>query len=347
MQETEHLVRYNLLLLLLFLSLFSGSIFAQNYPDPVVDSLLKSGINKLLLQDYDQARNIFEELNKKYPELPLGKIYLVGTSIARSYDYKEPYNSDYINDNLDTAETIADRLYEKDPDNIWHQCFVSLRAGYYAYYEALERNWLSAFSNGINSVKGFEKCLAMNPEFYEAYAAIGGFKYWRSRKTESLKWLPFIKDEREEGIKYLKKAVEKATYTNYMAVNSLLWIYIDQKKYQDAINLAEKMLNEYPDCRYFLWPEARAYEGVDKRKAISLYEKILSMYKNMKNNNHYNEIVLEHIIARQYAKLSEKQKALRYCNEILSITNLSDFVKDKLGDRLEHVQDLKKELSGQ
>lgn len=312
-----------------------------------MDSLLKAGINNLLLQDYDQAKATFSVLDREYPKLPLGKIYLVGTSIARSYDYKEPYNSDYINDNLDSAETLADRLYEKDENNIWYQCFVSLRAGYYAYYQALDRNWLSAFSNGINAVKGFEKCLAMNPNFYEAYAAIGGFKYWRSRKTESLKWLPFIKDEREEGIKYLKMAVEKATYTKYMAINSLLWIYIDQKKYNEAISLAEKSLKEYPDCRYFLWPQARAFEGVDNKKAISLYEKILDMYRNMKNNNHFNEIVLEHIIARQYLKLGDKQKALDYCNRILSLKNLSDFVKDRLGDRLDHVRDLKKELSGE
>ena len=48
--------------------------------------------------------------------------------------------------------------------------------------------------------------------------------------------------------------------------------------------------------------------------------------------NHFNEIVLKHLIAQQYEKMGEKVKALKLCNEIMGITKLSDFVKNKLGD---------------
>ncbi len=346
MRETEHLAHYRNFFAAFFLILFSVNSYSQNYPDHVVDSLLRKGISDILFQNYSGAKETFNYLRNNYSVLPLGNIYLAATEIARAYDYEEPYNSDYIIENLDTAEIKANRLLDKDDNNIWYIYFKALREGYYAYYQALGKNWLSALSNGVNSVRDFEKCLSINPDFYESYTAIGAYKYWRSRKTEFLKWLPFVKDERESGIKNLQSAINHSTYHEYLAVNSLLWIYIDQKKYQAAVELAEKILKKYPSSRFILWPLARAYEEIDIKKSISIYKSILDSYSQMKNSNHYNEIVLKHIMAQQYVKLNEKKIALDLCNEILSIRGLSEYVQDKLGDRLDRVQELRKELSG-
>ena len=105
------------------------------------------------------------------------------------------------------------------------------------------------------------------------------------------------------------------------------------------------MLQENPLCRVFKWGLARAYEDVDKRKSISVYNNILQSYPKEGLANHFNEIVLKHKIAQQYYKLGEKQKALSLCNEILSIKNLSDYVKDQLDDRLSRVEELKQQLT--
>lgn len=346
MRETGHLAHYRKLFTAFFLILLSVNSYSQNYPDHVVDSLLRKGIDDILLQNYSEAKETFKYLRSNYSLLPLGNIYLAATEIARAYDYEEPFNSDYITANLDSAEAKAKNLLDRDDNNIWYRYFWALREGYYAYYQALGKNWLSALSNGVNSVRDFEKCLGIDPDFYESFTAIGAYKYWRSRKTEFLKWLPFVKDERESGIKNLQEAINHSTYNNYLAVNSLLWIYIDKKKYQEAIELAEKILKRYPSSRFIMWPLARAYEEIDIKRSINIYGNILDSYSQRKKSNNYNEIVLKHIIAQQYVKLGEKQKALNLCNEILSVNNLSEYVQDKLGNRLDRVRELKRELSG-
>ena len=328
------------------LILFSAKGFSQTYPDPVVDSLLKSGINDIILQNYSRARDTFEYLNKTYPKLPLGNIYLVANEIARAYDYEEPYKSDYITANLDTAETKTEALLDKNEDYIWYIYFKALDEGYRAYFQVLRSNWLSVVSNSFDAIRDFEKCLNADSNFYEAYLPIGCYQYWRSRKTEVLRWLPFVKDETEKGIKNLQLAVDKASYHRYMAINTLLWVYIDQKKYQAAIDLAEKSLKQYPGSRFFMWPLARAYEGVDLTKAIDVYKRLLNFYTSLPNSNFYNEIVLKHILAQQYVKIGDKKTALELCNQILSLKNIPDYTKDKLGDRLDRVAELKKELSG-
>ena len=342
-QETEHLGLYKkIFVIFLFVVSFKG--FAQTYPDPVVDSLLNSGINDIILQNYSRAESTFEQLNNSYPKLPLGNIYIVATEIARAYDYEEPYNDNLITQNLDAAEAKTENLLDKDDSNLWFIYFKALKEGYYAYYQVLQKNWLSAFSNGVDAVRDFERCLKIDPAFYESKIAIGSYQYWRSRKTEFLKWLPFIKDETELGIKNLQVAVNHASYHRYSAIYSLLWIYIDQKNYQAAIDLAEKTLKQYPGSRFFMWPLARAFENVDIRKAIIIYQELLDFYSKLPNSNFFNEIVLKHILAQLYVKQGDKKKALELCNQILSRKNIPEYTRNRLGDRLNRVEDLKQQL---
>ena len=340
MQGTGHLVRSSIIYILLLLTI-ALNVYAQEYPDKSVNSLLKSGIDDIINQNYTQAKNKFELLNSKYPDLPFGKIYLAATEIARSYDYGEEYNGEVISKYLNSSKEQSEKLVNNNPDNIWNHYFLGLAEGYISYYEGLNGSWITSLKEGINSASKFEDCLKMNPEFIEAYSGIGNYKYWKSKKTGFLNWLPFVHDDRAEGIKYLENAVDKSSYNNYLAVNSLIWIYIDQKKFDKAEQVSEKALMEYPKSRFFKWGLARAFEDLDKQKAINNYYEILNSYPNLKSMNHYNEIVLKHLIAQQYEKMGEKEKALKLCNDIMGITNLSDYVKSKLGDRLNRVNELR------
>jgi tetratricopeptide (TPR) repeat protein len=347
MRETEHLARSKLILIILLPLVFYGKIFPQKYPDTIIDSLIDNGMKELINQDYQTAATIFENLDVKYPDLPLGKIFITAVEIAKAFDYSESIDSDSIDKNLIEAREKSKRLVETYPGNVWYRYCLGLSKGYYAYFEALNKNWFSAISNGISSESDFEKCLEIKPDFYEAYLAIGSYKYWKSRKTEFINWVPFVQNEEDIGIKDLRIAIDHPSYHRYMAIYSLIWIYIDKKQFYDAKILAELALKEFPDVRLFKWGLARAFEGIDISKSIKLYNDILISYKRIKNINHCNEIILKHIIAQLYNKMNEKQKALNLCDDILSITNLSEYEKDKLNDRLSRVRELRKELIGE
>ncbi len=103
------------------------------------------------------------------------------------------------------------------------------------------------------------------------------------------------------------------------------------------------LLTKYPNSRFFKWALARAYEDVDKRKSISVYNEILNSYNNNDNLNNINKIILIHLIAQQYQQLGEGDTALKLCNKILN-TKLDDHEESKLEKRLERVKDLRKEL---
>lgn len=344
MQETGFLVRSNYLILL-FSFFLSLKLFPQVYPDERVDFLLKTGIKSIVNQDYDQGKIIFTTLNNEFPTLPLGKIYLAANKIAEAYDYAEEFDETFIIKNLEEAKEISEELIDKDEENIWYHYFYALTEGYTAYYHAIKENWFSALSTGVDAISEFEDILVLDENFYEAYIAIGTFEYWKSSKMEFMNWLPFNSDTRKIGIDRLRVAIDSSTYNSYLAVSSLIWIYIDQKKYLDAIEISEKALKDFPQSRNFKWGMARAYEEINPEKAIELYLEILKSYPPEHISNHVNEIILKHIIAQQYVKLGDTKNALNYCDQILSLENLPPKTTEKLSERLERVKSLKKELS--
>jgi len=344
MPETELLGQSKIYLFLSVL-LFFSELSAQVYPDPKVDSLLRIGINKVVSQNYSDANKIFNQLNNDYSSLPLGKIYLAANKIAEEFDYAKDFDESYIRAKLDEAKNQAEKLIDSDGSNIWYHYFIALCEGYTSYFEAINGSWFSALSTGVNSISEFEDILNSDDKFFEAYIAIGTFEYWKSRKLEFVSWLPFSSDTRKIGIEFLLTAIDSASYNSHLAVNSLIWIYIDQKKYEDAVNIAQKALKDFPDSRTYKWGMARAYEEINPLKAISLYQEILASYPVLKNGNYKNEITLKHLIAQQYAKLGKKEMAIKYCDEILLIKNIPEKTLKEMSDRLQRVKELKKELT--
>lgn len=344
MLEIARLVRSKIILLF-FVFLTYTELPAQKYPDAQVDSLLRIGIKHIINQDFTTAKEVFNYLNKEYQNLPLGKIYLAANKIAEAYDYAQDFDETYILKNLESAKEQSEKLVEVDEDNIWFRYFYGLAEGYISYYEAIEGSWFSALSTGINSISEFEKILIKDKDFYEAYIAIGTFEYWKSRKLEFMDWLPFTSDTKNIGIDRLSVAIDSSSYNSHLAINSLIWVYIDQRKYEDAIKVAEKALNEFPQSRTFKWGLARAYEEENSLRSIELYLDILHSYPDSLKENYKNEITLKHLIAQQYAKLGDKEKAIQFCDEILSMKNIPKKTLDELSGRLERIKSLKNELS--
>ena len=344
MLETARLAHCKIFLVF-FVVLIYSEYPAQVYPDERVDSLLRTGIKQIVNQDYKSAEKTFIKLNKEYSQLPFGKIYLAANKIAEAYDYAQDFDEEYIFKNLESAKEQSQELVDKDDSNIWYHYFYALSEGYISYYEAIQGSWFTSLSTGINSISEFEKILDEDKNFYEAYIAIGTFEYWKSRKLEFMDWLPFANDTKNIGIDRLIVAIDSSSYNSHLAIHSLIWIYIDQKKYEEARKVAEKSLIEFPQSRTFKWGLARAYEEKNPLKAIKLYLDILHSYPDTLRQNYKNEITLKHIIAQQYAKLGETEKAINYCDEILSMKNIPKKTLEELSGRLERVKALKTELS--
>ncbi|GBD90113.1 hypothetical protein BMS3Abin04_00829 [bacterium BMS3Abin04] len=339
MPETVRLVRFNIILF--FIATLCS---AQTYPDSKVDSLLRNGIDLIISQKYNQAKKTFKSLDQKYPKIPFGKIYLAATHIARTADYGLDPGSDSIEDKLDEVVDLSEGLLDNDEQNIWNNYFMALSLAYKAYFNILTGDYISAFSDGYKSVQYYERCAEIDSNFYESYLALGTYKYWKSAKTNSFSWLPFIKDNREEGIRLLKKTINNFAYNKYLALNSLVWIYIDEKEFRKAEDLSKTALKDYPDSRFFIWGLARAYEDLDTQKAINSYGEILQSLKSENKLFNVNYVILNHKIAMLYYRQNKYLKALNLLNQIANVKELNNYEKKVLNSRLVRVDELREKI---
>ncbi len=149
MQVIEHLVRFRVFLFVLF---FTRFLVSQTYAVKKVDSLLKAGIDQIINENYAKAQITFSLLDKEYPNLPFGKIYLSATLIAKSFDLKLPSNKTLIDSNLNAAIKISEGRLDKNK-SAWNIYLVALSKGYLAYFEAINKDWLSALNEGFESAK--------------------------------------------------------------------------------------------------------------------------------------------------------------------------------------------------
>lgn len=331
------------ILIILFFLLTTNNIVAQVYPDAKVDSLLKEGIRYIVMQQYDKAESLFKQLSQHESNIPFTKIYTTAVEIVKAYDYGIPFNDSAITGNLEKAVNICEELLDTNDENIWYNYFAAVAYAYSAYYEALQQNWLSAFTEGIESIEYFDRCIELDPSFYEAYVASSSYTYWKARKTESVNWLPFFDDGREEAITQLEKAVDYSAYNTFLAVNSLLWIYIDRGEAEKVIDITSKMLKEYEGSRFFMYPLARAYEDIDYAKANEVYLKIIHSYEMEQITSKVRYVELYHKVAQNYQRMDDCENALKMCNKILEMRPFTEFELEHINERIFRVLELKKE----
>lgn len=335
------MARYKFIFLILFLPCLC---FAQKLPDAYADSLLRKGIDNIVNQKYDLAFGSFVKFIDKYPKSPLGHLYLAAVKIARADDYGTQFDDKFITQKLDYAAKLSEKLISEDPNNKWNIYYLALSRGYAAYYASMQSDYIAAFDDGLESYNLFTKCVSIDSLFYDSYIALGSYKYWKSAKSSFLNWLPFVEDETDLGIFYLKKAGNNSSYNNYLAVYSLMWIYIDKDKPHEAVKIAESALKKYPDSRFFKWGLARAYEDIDKNKSIAILQDIMHSLTLEKNLTKLNETVIKHKMAMFYNRLGRNEESLKLCSEILNINGYTQYEKAALKERLERVKKLRAEL---
>ena len=319
------------------------SVSAQTYENERINILFSRGLEHLKNIDYTRATADFDTLAKEFPNRALGNVYKAGIFTLKEYDYLIPINPDTIFYYLDKAQEVAETNYDEEPEKLVNVYELALVLGMKGYYYALEGNYFSALTEGISSLQYFGECLQIDTTCYDAYVAIGSYKYWKSEFGESLLWLPFVEDERAEGEVFLLKAINNNSFHSYVAVHSLTWAYLLSERDAKAVTLLENIVRNYPNNRTFAMLLGRAYFNIDKNKSIYWYNIVLDSYRKSETGSKIREIELLNKIAVLYEILDKNTLALECCNNILEYT-LNDFEQDFLSARLERVVELKKKI---
>lgn len=280
-------------------------VHAQWKLENPLDSLVIRGIDLILQQEYRSADSIFRSLAKNYPRHPAGDLYRAAVRQAYAIDFSVEVDRNEFDSLLESGREKARTLQWP-----WREYFLATADGYEAYERAARGDWFGGARLGYSYSGDFENIVEKDSSFYDAYVGIGTYDYWRSRKTEFLNWLPFVKDDRLLGIYLVEQGAERSTYNRFAAVSALVSILIDAERYPEVLKWSERGLASYPENRIFLWGKATALDRQKRSsEAVEAYKNLLANILASSAPHPYDEIVCRLNLAQCQIALHDTAEA--------------------------------------
>ncbi|MFH2036825.1 MAG: hypothetical protein ABIJ45_10515, partial [Candidatus Zixiibacteriota bacterium] len=184
------------------------------------------------------------------------------------------------------------------------------RYAYQSLWEARFGSKFSALSLGIKAKNRYLTAQESDPALYDIYLGLGSYHYWKSVKAGILRTIGLFKNEKDKGIYEVHLAIDSSLFSREAAVSSLIWIFINEEKYDSAIILAKKMFFQYPDGNNFLYPLGEAYYKSEQyEKSMEIYGELFNRLKN-NPGNYFNLIEVTYYINESSLKIGSEIKTL-------------------------------------
>ncbi|MEW6686269.1 MAG: hypothetical protein AB1393_08690 [Candidatus Edwardsbacteria bacterium] len=307
-----------------------------------IDSLIYRGIELTLQENYNEAMGVFAKIIQSDAESPVGYFLQATVLQIKMLDFESNNYEREFYKLLDTTIAKTERSLTKNPDDAWVYFYLGASYGYKAAYEGKNQKYFSALHHGLKAISKLKKALKCDPNLYDAYLGLGTYHYFRTKATKFISWLPFIGDTREQGIAEIRLAMEKGKYSKTLAKNGLVWIFIEEKRYEEALSLAQELLREYSESRTFHWAPAEIYyHRKEWEKANDMFHQLLRLIEQSNLPNNYNLVVVKYRLAQTYFYQKKFGECIRECKEILQLP-LDERSKSRLEDIISEIEELLK-----
>ncbi|MBD3240355.1 MAG: hypothetical protein GF331_07200 [Chitinivibrionales bacterium] len=282
-------------------------------PGPMHESALES-IDKVYREDFDGALEAARGIIRSYPSHPAGDFFCAAALDAWMAHYRSNSREDefyrYCNAAVEKAEELADRGKESP----WSIFFMGGAEGLKANYEMRYERWITAFRYGWKGVTVLRKLREKHDEMYDISYGIGTYLYWRSAMAQVLRWLPGVKDEREEGLALLRSARAKGVYTKTASAAGLMQAMLNEGMFDSALVICEDMLRRYPQSLLFEQGRGRALHGLARyAEAEAVFRRILFRVETEEFENKYNAVMARYWLAKTAYRLGRYASCIAEC----------------------------------
>jgi tetratricopeptide (TPR) repeat protein len=245
--------------------------------DAELEDTIRRGEDMILNREYTDAMILFQAIGKSHadsPIGPLGEMLVYQSQMLENGDFAQA--TEYEAATKVTAKRTAD-VMGKNP-GAWDRMLAGGFYGVRAMHAMRLKKYLKAVDDGWEALSELKTVKKAEPDFADSDVGLGLYDYWRSVITHNVRWLPFFSDKRKQGISEIEHAFIDAQYTRPIAQLVLVFIYIDEHRYDDAIALGEDMGTHYPKNTLVRVQLGRAYSRKGRyADAIVLYKHVLEL----------------------------------------------------------------------
>jgi hypothetical protein len=271
---------------LLILAIFANAAAAwaaPNIEEPSVNPVIDRGYRQMYDLNFDEAHKTFAQWERDHPADPLGPVSNAAAFLFAEFDRLNILHSEFFVDNsifhrrpkvtpdaavrqafdqeLDKSAGLSDKILLQTPDDPDALFAKILTLGLRADYEALiERRDFDALKVIKSSRATAEKLLMIQPNYYDAYLAIGVENYLFSLKPAPMRWIlqaGGAQTDHDRGVEDLRLTAEKGGYLNPYARLLLAVAALRDKDVPKARDLLGALAREFPHNRLYAQELAR------------------------------------------------------------------------------------------
>jgi hypothetical protein len=264
--------------LLIFAVLGGGAAWAAPsiadlVPNPVIDR----GYREMYNLNFDEAHKTFAGWEREHPADPIGPASNAAAYLFAEFDRLNILHSEFFIVNnmfhrrpkmtpdavsrqafdreLDKSAGLSDKILMQmpdDPDALFAKILtLGLRADYEALIEGRDFDALKVIKHSRATA---EKLLVLQPNYYDAYLAIGVENYLFSLKPAPVRWIlqaGGAQTDRDRGVDDLRLTAEHGRYLNPYARLLLAVAALRDKDVPQARDLLRSLAREFPHNRLY------------------------------------------------------------------------------------------------
>lgn len=267
-------IRLSLFVLLVVVA----AMAAPNITEPSVNPVINRGYRQMYNLNFDDAHQTFAQWEREHPADPLGPVSNAAAYLFAEFDRLNILHSEFFVDTglfhrspkvmpdpearrefdqeLEKSGKLSNSILEATPEDADALFAKILTLGLRADYEGLiERRYFDALKVIKNSRSTAEKLLMLQPNYYDAYLALGVENYLFSLKPAPVRWMlqaGGAQTDRDKGVEDLRLTAEKGNYLSPYARLLLAVAALRNKDVPRARDLLGALAREFPHNRLYV-----------------------------------------------------------------------------------------------
>jgi tetratricopeptide (TPR) repeat protein len=281
-------------------------------------------------EQYKDAEATAAKIIKKYPDHPAGYFFTAAAIDSWMAAHLSDAREDDFYSCCDKAIDKADKMLDRNPRDEWAHFFKGGAEGCKGAFEFRHERWITAGRHGWKGVSILQKLRDQHCGIPDCEYGIGCYEYWRSALAERLWWMPRVKDRRAHGIEKLLDVQKSGIYTRASASGSLIDIFLNEKRYAEALAVAAEAEQRYPNCRAFTLGRIKAGFGLGQfEEAAAACRQLLARAGKDPDDGHAFTAVCHFWIARIDSAIGSYTDCIAECS-LMRKFPVTDDTKDLL-----------------
>lgn len=249
--------------------IFSTDSFGQDS----VDTLLERGLYAFYHADWIEADSLFIEASIAAQGDPRG-VFFASMIPFWSYFFVEPdpeLASDYFSKSSLAIE-LSNQQLEVNPDDSTMVLLLSGLHGYRSLMAAREKRYAQAVKNGVTGFGYTTQLLRYGNDRADVRIGQGMYYYMVGSIPSEIRWMFTLFRENgsvERGLEELRLAASDSSYIGDEAKMILAYLYKKEKRYEEAIEFLDRLIDEYPNNPIFLFLKANNLQALGKDELAS------------------------------------------------------------------------------